>query len=44
MFRGEEGLDYGGPAREWFFLLSNQASEASSSRLLNYCMVCAHGL
>ena len=24
VFRGEEGLDYGGPAREWFFLLSHQ--------------------
>ena len=24
IFRGEEGLDYGGPAREWFFLLSHQ--------------------
>lgn len=24
-FRGEEGLDYGGVAREWFFLLSHQA-------------------
>ena len=24
MFREEEGLDYGGPAREWFFLLSHQ--------------------
>ena len=23
-FRGEEGLDYGGVAREWFFLLSHQ--------------------
>lgn len=22
-FRGEEGLDYGGVAREWFFLLSH---------------------
>ena len=22
-FRGEEGLDYGGIAREWFFLLSH---------------------
>ncbi|XP_063780114.1 NEDD4-like E3 ubiquitin-protein ligase WWP1 [Pseudophryne corroboree] len=24
MFRGEEGLDYGGLAREWFFLLSHE--------------------
>ena len=24
VFRGEEGLDYGGPAREWFFQLSHQ--------------------
>ncbi len=24
VFRGEEGLDYGGPAREWFFHLSHQ--------------------
>ena len=24
VFRGEEGLDYGGPAREWFFTLSHQ--------------------
>ena len=24
LFRGEEGLDYGGPAREWFFLLSHE--------------------
>lgn len=24
-FRGEEGLDYGGVAREWFFLLSHEA-------------------
>ncbi|XP_032813667.2 NEDD4-like E3 ubiquitin-protein ligase WWP2 isoform X2 [Petromyzon marinus] len=24
IFRGEEGLDYGGPAREWFFLLSHE--------------------
>ncbi len=24
VFRGEEGLDYGGPAREWFFMLSHQ--------------------
>ena len=24
MFRGEEGLDYGGVAREWFFLLSHE--------------------
>ncbi len=24
IFRGEEGLDYGGPAREWFFSLSHQ--------------------
>ena len=24
VFRGEEGLDYGGVAREWFFLLSHQ--------------------
>ena len=24
IFRGEEGLDYGGVAREWFFLLSHQ--------------------
>ena len=24
VFRGEEGLDYGGPAREWFFFLSHQ--------------------
>ena len=24
VFRGEEGLDYGGLAREWFFLLSHQ--------------------
>lgn len=23
-FRGEEGLDYGGIAREWFFLLSHE--------------------
>ncbi len=23
-FRGEEGLDYGGVAREWFFLLSHE--------------------
>lgn len=25
IFRGEEGLDYGGVAREWFFLLSHEA-------------------
>ncbi|KAA8580976.1 hypothetical protein FQN60_013934 [Etheostoma spectabile] len=25
IFRGEEGLDYGGLAREWFFLLSHEA-------------------
>jgi hypothetical protein len=25
-FRGEEGLDYGGIAREWFFLLSHEVS------------------
>uniref|UniRef100_A0A8C4QTS3 E3 ubiquitin-protein ligase n=1 Tax=Eptatretus burgeri TaxID=7764 RepID=A0A8C4QTS3_EPTBU len=24
IFRGEEGLDYGGPARKWFFLLSHE--------------------
>ena len=24
VFRGEEGQDYGGLAREWFFLLSHQ--------------------
>ena len=24
VFKGEEGLDYGGPAREWFFNLSHQ--------------------
>ncbi|CAG0891922.1 unnamed protein product [Cyprideis torosa] len=24
MFKGEEGLDYGGVAREWFFLLSHE--------------------
>ena len=24
IFKGEEGLDYGGVAREWFFLLSHQ--------------------
>ncbi|CAH1779730.1 unnamed protein product [Owenia fusiformis] len=24
IFRGEEGLDYGGPAREWFFRLSHE--------------------
>lgn len=24
MFEGEEGLDYGGVAREWFFSLSNE--------------------
>lgn len=23
-FKGEEGLDYGGVAREWFFLLSHE--------------------
>lgn len=23
-FRGEEGLDYGGIAREWFYLLSHE--------------------
>lgn len=23
-FRGEEGLDYGGIAREWFFMLSHE--------------------
>lgn len=25
IFRGEEGLDYGGVSREWFFLLSHEA-------------------
>jgi hypothetical protein len=24
IFKGEEGLDYGGPAREWFFMLSHE--------------------
>jgi hypothetical protein len=24
IFRGEEGLDYGGVAREWFLLLSHE--------------------
>ena len=24
MFHGEEGIDYGGLAREWFFLLSRE--------------------
>jgi hypothetical protein len=23
-FKGEDGLDYGGVAREWFFLLSHE--------------------
>jgi hypothetical protein len=25
VFKGEEGLDYGGVAREWFFRLSHEA-------------------
>lgn len=25
MFKGEEGLDYGGVSREWFFLVSHEA-------------------
>ncbi|KJE90630.1 ubiquitin ligase [Capsaspora owczarzaki ATCC 30864] len=31
-FHGEEGLDYGGPAREWFFLLSHDMLNP------NYCL------
>ena len=26
IFRGEEGLDYGGVAREWFFTVSHEVS------------------
>ena len=31
-FKGEEGLDYGGVAREWFFLLSHEVLNP------NYCL------
>lgn len=46
-FRGEEGLDYGGVAREWFFLLSHQVLNPmyclfeyaeSNGRMINYSL------
>ena len=30
MLRGEEGLDYGGVAREWFFTVSHEVKISSS--------------
>ena len=33
IFRGEEGLDYGGVAREWFFTVSHEV------RIINYVMM-----
>ena len=33
IFRGEEGLDYGGVAREWFFTVSHEVSCPSTAEL-----------
>ena len=38
IFRGEEGLDYGGVAREWFFTVSHEVNKVYSATFK--CILC----